>query len=90
MPVHKEASLDMGFEKYAAPEIFTGEHASVKHILDDGMVRLRSAETEIECEQIHLVSKPVVKTQQKSKEPAPLIQRIENGMNNDQEIAPMQ
>ncbi|GFS98909.1 hypothetical protein TNCV_3528811 [Trichonephila clavipes] len=112
MPVLRdtEASLDMGFEKYAAPKISTDEHASVKHILDHGMALLRPAEREIECEQIHVVSKPVVnpvhldkekyndqfglgafiETQQKSKESAFLIQKIENGMNNDQEIAPMQ
>ncbi|GFU06098.1 retrovirus-related Pol polyprotein from transposon 17.6 [Trichonephila clavipes] len=57
MPVLKDkASLDIGCEKYAAPEMFT-------------------------------------ETQQKSKESAPLIQKIENGINNevrDQEIAPMQ
>ncbi|GFY79672.1 uncharacterized protein TNIN_196511 [Trichonephila inaurata madagascariensis] len=60
MPVLKdtEASLDMGFEKYAAPEIFSGEHAPVKHILDDGMAR--PAEREIECEQIHVILKSVV------------------------------
>ncbi|GFX29268.1 uncharacterized protein TNCV_3218021 [Trichonephila clavipes] len=145
MPVLKdtEASLDIGCEKYAAPEMFTGEHASIKHILDNGMACLRPAELEIECGLGHVVSKPVVspvqldkekyndqfglgeylveteetlvpsltkedqytmnlikinayefiETQQKSKESAPLIQKIENGINNevrDQEIAPMQ
>ncbi|GFU71953.1 uncharacterized protein TNCV_1053001 [Trichonephila clavipes] len=144
MPVLKdtEASLDIGCEKYAAPEMFTGEHASMKHILDNGMACLRPAELEIEwCGLGHVVSKPVVspvhldkekyndqfglgeylveteenlvpsltkedqytmnlikinayefiETQQKSKESAPLIQKIENGINNevrDQEIAP--
>ncbi|GFU97908.1 hypothetical protein TNCV_2281871 [Trichonephila clavipes] len=46
MPVLKdtEASLDIGCEKYAAPEMFTGEHASIKHILDNGMACLRPAE----------------------------------------------
>ncbi|GFT40135.1 hypothetical protein TNCV_3822671 [Trichonephila clavipes] len=34
----------MGFEKYASPEIFTGGHAPIKHILDDGMTCLRPAE----------------------------------------------
>ncbi|GFQ79959.1 putative rna-directed dna polymerase from transposon bs [Trichonephila clavata] len=34
------ASLDIGCEKYAAPEMFTGEHALVKHILDDNMRRI--------------------------------------------------
>ncbi|GFV48105.1 uncharacterized protein TNCV_3027881 [Trichonephila clavipes] len=145
MPVLKdtEASSDIGCEKYAAPEMFTGEHASIKHILDNGMACLRPAELEIECGLGHVVSKPVVspvhldkekyndqfglgeylveteenlvpsltkedqytmnlikinayeviETQQKSKESAPLIQKIENGINNevrDQEIAPMQ
>ncbi|GFU36010.1 uncharacterized protein TNCV_4191201 [Trichonephila clavipes] len=145
MPVLKdtEASLDIGCEKYAAPEMFTGEHASIKHILDKGMACLRPAELEIECGLGHVVSKPVVspvqldkekyndqfglgeylveteenlvpsltkedqytmklikinayefiETQQKSKESAPLIQKIEHGINNevrDQEIAPMQ
>ncbi|GFV78661.1 transposable element Tcb1 transposase [Trichonephila clavipes] len=143
IPVLKdaEASLDIGCEKYAAPEMFTGEHASIKHILDDGMTCLQPAERKIECEPGHVVSKPVVspvhldkekyndqfglgeylvgteenlvpsltkedqdtmnlikinayefiETQQKSKELAPLIQKIENGINNevrDQEIAP--
>ncbi|GFV02809.1 hypothetical protein TNCV_2304421 [Trichonephila clavipes] len=62
MPVLKdtEATLGMSFEKYAPPEIFTGEHASVKHILGDGMAPLHPAEKEIECEHIHMVSKPVV------------------------------
>ncbi|GFX95156.1 uncharacterized protein TNCV_4920991 [Trichonephila clavipes] len=145
MPVLKdtEVSLDIGCEKYAAPEMFTGEHASNKHILDNGMACLRPAELEIECGLGHVVSKPVVspvhldkekyndqfglgeylveteenlvpsltkedqytmnlikinayeftETQQKSKESAPLIQKIENDINNevrDQEIAPMQ
>ncbi|GFX37010.1 uncharacterized protein TNCV_1175101 [Trichonephila clavipes] len=145
MPVLREtgASLDIGCEKYAAPEMFTGEHASIKHILDNGMTCLRPAELEIECGLGHVVSEPVVspvhldkekyndqfglgeylaeteenlvpsltkegqdsmnlikinayefiETQQKSKESAPLIQKIENGINNevrDQEIAPMQ
>ncbi|GFX14083.1 uncharacterized protein TNCV_612881 [Trichonephila clavipes] len=58
MPVLREtgASLDIGCEKYAAPQMLT-------------------------------------ETQQKSKESAPLIQKIENGINNevrDQEIAPVQ
>ncbi|GFX86073.1 retrovirus-related Pol polyprotein from transposon 297 [Trichonephila clavipes] len=44
-----EASLDRGCEKYTTPKIFTGEHASVKHILDDNMTCLRAAELEIEC-----------------------------------------
>ncbi|GFW53137.1 uncharacterized protein TNCV_3293841 [Trichonephila clavipes] len=62
MPVLKdiEASLDIGCEKYAAPEIFTGEHASIKHILDNGMTCLRPAELEIECGLGHVVSKPIV------------------------------
>ncbi|GFY60597.1 hypothetical protein TNIN_231421 [Trichonephila inaurata madagascariensis] len=62
MPVLKdtEASLDLSFEKYAAPEIFTGEHASVKYIHDDTMTYLPPAEREIECELRHVVSKPVV------------------------------
>ncbi|GFW58617.1 uncharacterized protein TNCV_1579491 [Trichonephila clavipes] len=62
MPVLKdiEASLDIGCEKYAAPEMFTGEHASIKHILDNGMTCLRPAELEIECGLGHGVSKPIV------------------------------
>ncbi|GFT13405.1 helitron_like_N domain-containing protein [Trichonephila clavipes] len=62
MPILKdtEASLDIGCEKYAAPEMFTGEHASIKHILDNGMACLRPAELEIECGLGHVVSKPVV------------------------------
>ncbi|GFV21909.1 uncharacterized protein TNCV_4525961 [Trichonephila clavipes] len=62
MPVPKvtEVSLDVGCEKYAAPEMFTGEHASIKHILDDGMTCLQPAERKIECEPVHVVSKPVV------------------------------
>ncbi|GFY25292.1 uncharacterized protein TNCV_2484121 [Trichonephila clavipes] len=62
MPVLKdtEASLDIGCEKYAAPEMFTGEHASIKHILDDGMTCLQPEERKIECEPVHVVSKPIV------------------------------
>ncbi|GFV56478.1 uncharacterized protein TNCV_2209441 [Trichonephila clavipes] len=62
MPVLKdiEASLDIGCEKYAAPEMFTGAHASIKHILDNGMTCLRPAELEIECGLGHVVSKPIV------------------------------
>ncbi|GFW32285.1 hypothetical protein TNCV_674441 [Trichonephila clavipes] len=62
MPVLKdiEASLDIGCEKYAAPEMFTGEHASIKHILDNGMTCLHPAELEIECGLGHVVSKPIV------------------------------
>ncbi|GFV00303.1 uncharacterized protein TNCV_2117571 [Trichonephila clavipes] len=62
MPVLKdiEASLDIGCEKYAAPEMFTGKHASIKHILDKGMTCLRPAELEIECGLGHVVSKPIV------------------------------
>ncbi|GFY37674.1 hypothetical protein TNIN_71941 [Trichonephila inaurata madagascariensis] len=60
MPVLKdtEASLDMDFEKYT--EIFTGEHGSIKYILDDGMTCLRPTKLEIECGLGHVVSKPVV------------------------------
>ncbi|GFX31223.1 uncharacterized protein TNCV_2027241 [Trichonephila clavipes] len=48
MPVLREtgASLDIGCKKYAAPEMFTGEHASIKHIVDNGMTCLRPAELE--------------------------------------------
>ncbi|GFV70940.1 hypothetical protein TNCV_4164871 [Trichonephila clavipes] len=62
MPVLRKtgASLDIGCEKYAAPEMFIGEHASIKHILDNGMTCLRPAELEIECGLGHVVSKPVV------------------------------
>ncbi|GFY50442.1 hypothetical protein TNIN_374281 [Trichonephila inaurata madagascariensis] len=62
MPILKdtEASLDIGFEKYIAPEMFTGGHALVKYILDDGRARLRPAELKIECGLVHIVSKPVV------------------------------
>ncbi|GFV56650.1 uncharacterized protein TNCV_4283131 [Trichonephila clavipes] len=62
MPVLREtgASLDIGCEKYAAPEMFTGEHASIKHILDNGMTCLCPAELEIECGLGHVVLKPVV------------------------------
>ncbi|GFY43848.1 uncharacterized protein TNIN_163891 [Trichonephila inaurata madagascariensis] len=62
MPVLKdtEASLDLSFEKYAAPEIFTSEHASVKYIHGDTMTYLPPAKREIECELRHVVSKPVV------------------------------
>ncbi|GFV85193.1 uncharacterized protein TNCV_4172461 [Trichonephila clavipes] len=62
MPVLKdtEASLDIGCEKYAAPEMFTGEHASIKHILNDTMTCLQPAERKIECEPVHVVSKPIV------------------------------
>ncbi|GFX08218.1 uncharacterized protein TNCV_3267091 [Trichonephila clavipes] len=62
MPVLREtgASLDIGCEKYAAPEMFTGEHDSIKYILDNGMTCLRPAELEIECGLGHVVSKPVV------------------------------
>ncbi|GFY04873.1 uncharacterized protein TNCV_2175291 [Trichonephila clavipes] len=37
MPILKdtEASLDTGFEKYAAPEIFTGEHATIELLEPD-------------------------------------------------------
>ncbi|GFS63914.1 uncharacterized protein TNIN_13591 [Trichonephila inaurata madagascariensis] len=37
MPVLRKtgASLDIGFEKCAAPEMFTGEQGLVKHIHDD-------------------------------------------------------
>ncbi|GFW56341.1 uncharacterized protein TNCV_2088501 [Trichonephila clavipes] len=147
MPVlrHIGASLDRGSEKYATPEIFTGEQVSVKHIHDDTLICLPPAERVIECELRHIVSKAAVipkhlgnekyngqfglgeylaekkteenlipsftkedkdtmnlikinayefiETQQKSKESAPLIQKIENGINNEvrnQEIAPMQ
>ncbi|GFS98779.1 hypothetical protein TNCV_753901 [Trichonephila clavipes] len=70
MPVLKdtEASLNIGCEKYAAPEMFTGEHASIKHILDNGMACLRPAELEIECGLGHVVSKPVVSPVQLDKE----------------------
>ncbi|GFT40155.1 hypothetical protein TNCV_782781 [Trichonephila clavipes] len=50
----------MGFEKYASPEIFTGGHAPIKHILDDGMTCLRPAELEFECGLGHMVSKPII------------------------------
>ncbi|GFY46551.1 hypothetical protein TNIN_389561 [Trichonephila inaurata madagascariensis] len=62
MPVLREtgASLNIGFEKCAAPEMFTGEQGLVKHIHDDTMTCLQPAERKIECEPIHVVSKPVV------------------------------
>ncbi|GFY63250.1 uncharacterized protein TNIN_294271 [Trichonephila inaurata madagascariensis] len=62
MPVLREtgASLDIGFEKCAAPEMFTGEQGLVKHIHDDTMTCRQPAERKIECEPIHVVSKPIV------------------------------
>ncbi|GFX65990.1 uncharacterized protein TNCV_14111 [Trichonephila clavipes] len=54
------ASLGIGFEKCAAPEMFTGEQGLVKHIHDDTMTCLQPAERKIECEPIHVVSKPIV------------------------------
>ncbi|GFX52327.1 uncharacterized protein TNCV_5037541 [Trichonephila clavipes] len=62
MPVLREtgASLDIGFEKCAAPEMFTGEQGLVKHIHDDTMTCLQPAERKIECEPVHVVSKPIV------------------------------
>ncbi|GFT31638.1 uncharacterized protein TNCV_230771 [Trichonephila clavipes] len=62
MPVLREtgASLDTGFEKCAAPEMFTGEQGLVKHIHDDTRTCLQPAERKIECEPIHVVSKPIV------------------------------
>ncbi|GFU65971.1 uncharacterized protein TNCV_3458351 [Trichonephila clavipes] len=49
MPVLKdtEASLDMSFEKYAAPEIFTGGHVPIKHILDDGITCVANGANEL-------------------------------------------
>ncbi|GFU65874.1 uncharacterized protein TNCV_5011721 [Trichonephila clavipes] len=62
MPVLREtgASLDIGFEKCAAPEMFTGEQGLVKHIHDDTRTCLQPTERKIECEPIHVVSKPIV------------------------------
>ncbi|GFW65101.1 uncharacterized protein TNCV_393671 [Trichonephila clavipes] len=62
MPVLRETVtlLDIGFEKCAAPEMFTGEQGLVKHIHDDTRTCLQPAERKIECEPIHVVSKPVV------------------------------
>ncbi|GFY76809.1 uncharacterized protein TNIN_14851 [Trichonephila inaurata madagascariensis] len=62
MPVLREtgASLDIGFEKCAAPEMFTGEQGLVKHIHDDTMTCLQPAERKIECEPMHVVLKPIV------------------------------
>ncbi|GFS52274.1 uncharacterized protein TNCV_4850041 [Trichonephila clavipes] len=54
------ASLDIGYEKCAAPEMFTGEQGLVKHIHDDTRTCLQPAERKIECEPIHVVSKPIV------------------------------
>ncbi|GFU75930.1 uncharacterized protein TNCV_2087681 [Trichonephila clavipes] len=62
VPVLREtgASLDIGFEKWATPEMFTGEQGLVKHIHDDTMTCLQPAERKIECEPVHVVSKPIV------------------------------
>ncbi|GFY53873.1 uncharacterized protein TNIN_19271 [Trichonephila inaurata madagascariensis] len=62
MPVLREAgtSLDIGSEKCATPEMFTGEQELVKYIHDDTITCLQPAERKIECEPIHVVSKPVV------------------------------
>ncbi|GFY67974.1 uncharacterized protein TNIN_431391 [Trichonephila inaurata madagascariensis] len=62
MPVLRDtgASLDRGCEKYATPEIFTGEQVSVKHIDNGTMICLPPAEREIECELIHIVSRAAV------------------------------
>ncbi|GFY69302.1 uncharacterized protein TNIN_421791 [Trichonephila inaurata madagascariensis] len=62
MPVLREtgASLDKGFEKCAAPEMFTGEQGLVKHIHDDTMTCLQPAERKFECEPMHVVLKPIV------------------------------
>ncbi|GFY72259.1 hypothetical protein TNIN_333991 [Trichonephila inaurata madagascariensis] len=55
MPIlrNTRASLD---EKYAAPQIFTGEQMSVKHIHDGTMTCLPPAEREIECEREREIS----------------------------------
>ncbi|GFU49014.1 uncharacterized protein TNCV_2333081 [Trichonephila clavipes] len=62
MPILREtgASLDIGFEKCAAPEMFKGEQGLVKHIHDDTMTCLQRAERKIECEPVQVVSKPIV------------------------------
>ncbi|GFV82610.1 hypothetical protein TNCV_1618391 [Trichonephila clavipes] len=62
MPVLREtgASLDIGFEKCAASEMLKGEQGLVKHIYDDTMTCLQPAERKIECEPVHVVSKPIV------------------------------
>ncbi|GFT32219.1 hypothetical protein TNCV_1034881 [Trichonephila clavipes] len=62
MPVLREtgASLDTGFEKCAAPKMFKGEQGLVKNIHDDTMTYLQPAERKIECESVHVVSKPIV------------------------------
>ncbi|GFV87208.1 integrase catalytic domain-containing protein [Trichonephila clavipes] len=64
--IHLELVTDLPADAFiasseeAAPEIFTGRHASIKHILDDGTTCLRPAELVIECGLGHVVSKPVV------------------------------
>ncbi|GFT25248.1 uncharacterized protein TNCV_181181 [Trichonephila clavipes] len=62
VPVLREtvASLGIGFEKCAAPEMFTDEQGLVKHIHDDTMTCLQPAERKIEREPVHVVSKPIV------------------------------
>ncbi|GFV33847.1 uncharacterized protein TNCV_1820341 [Trichonephila clavipes] len=54
MPVLREtgASLGIGFDKCAAPEMFKGEQRLVKHIHDDTMTCLQPAERKIKYSQI--------------------------------------
>ncbi|GFT55946.1 uncharacterized protein TNCV_2158141 [Trichonephila clavipes] len=92
MPVLKdtEASLDIGCEKYAAPEMFTGEYLVET---EENLVPSLTKEDQYTMNLIKINAYEFIETQQQSKESAPLIQKIENGINNevrDQEIAPMQ
>ncbi|GFV66754.1 hypothetical protein TNCV_3624391 [Trichonephila clavipes] len=80
------ASLDIGCEKYAAPEMFTVE-------TEENLVPSLTKEDQDTMNLIKINAYEFIETEQKSKESAHLIQKIENDNNNevrDQEIATMQ
>ncbi|GFW16670.1 uncharacterized protein TNCV_2352921 [Trichonephila clavipes] len=49
------ASLDIGFEKCAAPDMFTGEQGMVKHNNDDNMTCLQPAERKLSDQTLELL-----------------------------------
>ncbi|GFS49096.1 retrovirus-related Pol polyprotein from transposon 412 [Trichonephila clavipes] len=62
MPILRDTgtSIDIVFEKFITPNMFTGENVWVQHILDEHMTCLPLAEVEIDCEWGHVITKAAV------------------------------
>ncbi|GFV20578.1 uncharacterized protein TNCV_776241 [Trichonephila clavipes] len=62
------ASIDIIYEKFITPHMFTGENVWVQHILYEHIICLPLAKVELDCEWGHVISKAAVLRKQLDQE----------------------